>query len=129
MSRTNIIQHAGRNVVLFDFTNLLDPNESMQHIREAVAFVKANLPQDNSALFLTDVIGSRYNAEVLQGLKDLAAHNKPYAAKGAVATNSGLHRVAIMAVATFSGRALKGFPSRAAALDWLVHGTEAAAAA
>jgi hypothetical protein len=37
----------------------------------------------------------------------------------AVVTTSGLHRIGLMAVATFSGRTLKGFESRAEALEWL----------
>jgi hypothetical protein len=123
MSRTSTVSHGGRQVVIFDFTSLSNPQESLQHIAEAKEFVR-RLPADGSGLFLTDVIGSRYNMEVLQALKEFAAHNKPYASRGAVATNSGLHRVAIMAVAAFSGRELKGFPSRQEALDWLVSGRE-----
>jgi hypothetical protein len=125
MSRSQVVDHGGKKVVLFDFTNLSNPSECLQAINEARAFVET-LPRDGSGLFLTDVIGSRYNMEVLQALKEFAAHNKPYANRGAVATNSGLHRVAIMAVAAFSGRELRGFPTREEALDWLVSGKEKA---
>lgn len=120
MERIRFIEHQGRRVVLLDFTGIAaDPASALPLVDQAKQFV-ARLPPDGSALILTDVRGSRYNAEVLQGLKSLAAHNKPYAARGAVVTDSGLHRVAIMAVAAFSGRDLRGFPMREAALDWLV---------
>jgi hypothetical protein len=124
VSRSSILQHDGRSVVLLDFTDLSNPAECIREIEEAKRFVATNLKPDGSGLIVTDVRGSRYNMEVLQALKELAAHNKPYAARGAVATNSGLHRIAIMAVATFSGRELRGFPTREEALDWLVHGKE-----
>src|SRR5687767_4277100 len=114
MSRTGFIEYQGRRVVLFDFTNLSVPAECLKAIQEATIFVENTLPADGSALSLTDVRGSRYNMEVLQALKEFAAHNKPYVARGAVSTDSGLHRIAIIAVATFSGRELKGFPTREA---------------
>jgi hypothetical protein len=123
MSRTSIIQHDGQPVVLLDFAGFSNPADTLHHIEEARDLI-ARLPRDGTALTLTDVRGSRYNVEVLQALKELAAHNKPFVAKAAVATSSGLHRVAIMAVATFSGRALRAFSTREAALDWLVHGVE-----
>ena len=123
MSRTSFIQHAGRQVVLFDFSGLSDPAESLRHVEEAKAFVR-RLPADRSALVVTDVRGSRYNGQVLQALKEFAAHNTPYVARSAVATDSGLHRIAILAVATFSGRALRGLPTREAALAWVVSGAE-----
>jgi hypothetical protein len=124
MSRASFIQHEGRRVLLLDFTELSNPAECIRHIEEARGLIASNLPPDGSALMLTDVRGSRYNMEVLQALKEFAAHNKPYASRGAVATNSGLHRVAIMAVAAFSGRELRGFPSREDALNWLVLGRD-----
>jgi hypothetical protein len=123
MSRTSMMEYDGRPVVLLDFSGLPDPTDTKRFVDEAREFI-ARLPRDGSALTLTDVRGSRYNVEVLQSLKELAAHNKPYVARAAVATDSGLHRVGIMAVAAFSGRAMRGFPNRDEALAWLVHGQE-----
>lgn len=119
MQRTRFIEHAGQRLILLDFSQITDPVQSQREIAIAKEFFAA-LPREKTQRTLTDVTGSRYNADVVAALKDLAAHNEPYVAAAAVVTTSGLHRVAIMAVSTFSRRTLQAFESRAQALDWLV---------
>lgn len=122
MSRTRFIEHRGQRIVLLDFSGLgANPAEALRHIAEAREFI-GRLPPDGSARTLTDALGARYNSEILQAMKELAAHNKPYVDRAAVVTDSGLHRIGILAVATFSGRSLRGFADRDSALDWLAEG-------
>ena len=73
-----------------------------------------------SLLVMTVVRDARYNAAVLQGMKELAAHNAPYVKASAVVGMSGLHRIAYQAVILFSKRNIKVFDQESEALDWLV---------
>jgi hypothetical protein len=67
----------------------------------------------------------RYNAEILQAMKELAVHNGPYLKASAIVGMNGLHRIAYQAVSVFSRRRVPAFDSEEAAMDYLVE--EAAA--
>ena len=69
---------------------------------------------------MSDVTGARYNGAVLDALKDLAAHNKPYVGAAAGVVKTALHRVAMNVAALFSGRKFQAFTEREQALDWVV---------
>lgn len=118
MSKVSEIVHRGTPVVLLDFTNATDPVETVAQIREAKAYFARQTP-DGSLRTLTDVTGARYNAEVLEALKDLAAHNKPYVAVAAGVVQTPLQRVAMNVASLFSKRKFTAFTSREEALDWL----------
>lgn len=121
MKCTRMIEHAGQQVVLLDYSGLRNPTVILAEIEASKRFI-AEHGRTRKMHTLTDVRGARYNAEIMQALKELAAANKPYVERAAVVTNSGLHRVAIMAAATFSRRDLKAFATRDEALDWLTQG-------
>jgi hypothetical protein len=121
MERIRFIEHQGTRILLLDFAGIRDPDEALREIqrcREVVARQPAS-----SLLVMTLVRDGRYNAAVLQGMKDLAAHNAPYVRASAVVGMSGLHRIAYQAVIMFSKRNIKVFDQEAEALDWL--GTQA----
>lgn len=101
-----------------DFANVLDPEEGLRVIAEARAFV-ARQPK-GSLRTLVDVEGSRFDTRVTHALKDLAMHNTPYTIASAIVGLSGLHRVVLTAVTTFSKREIKSFASVNAAKAWLV---------
>lgn len=118
MERTRFIEHQGRRILLLDYAGIRDPDEALreiQHSKEVVARQPAG-----SLLVMTAVRDARYNAAVLQGMKELAAHNAPYVKASAVVGMSGLHRIAYQAVILFSKRNIKTFDQESEALDWLV---------
>ncbi|HEX8394844.1 MAG TPA: hypothetical protein VF665_21035 [Longimicrobium sp.] len=117
MERTRFEDHQGRRILLLDYSTMTDPDEALAAIRHSMGVVAAQ-PR-NSLLVLTDVSDSRYNAAVLQGLKELAAHNAPYVKASAVVGITGLRRIAYQAVIVFSKRNIKTFDSRAEAVAWL----------
>jgi hypothetical protein len=127
MERTGFVQHQGQPILLFDFTGMRDPAQILAEIAKAREFV-ARQPLRKELLTLSDVTNSRYNADVMTAMKELAAHNAPYVAAGAVVTTSGIHKVAIMAVSTFSRRKLQAFGTRQEAMEWLVAQGRAASA-
>lgn len=118
MERTRFEDHQGKRILLLDYSAMTDPGEAMAAIQRSMAIVAAQ-PRD-SLLVLTDVSDSRYNATVLQGLKELAAHNAPYVKASAVVGITGLRRIAYQAVIVFSKRNIKTFDSRESARAWLV---------
>jgi hypothetical protein len=117
MERTRFIEHKGKPVLLLDFAGIRDPEEALREIQVSRRFVAAQ-PR-GSLRVMTLVRDARYNAAVLQGMKELATHNAPYVKASAVVGMSGLHRIAYQAVILFSKRNIKTFDNEAEALDWL----------
>ena len=117
MERTRFIDHKGKRILLLDYAGMRDPQEAVREIRTSMELV-ARQPK-GSLRVLTLVRDARYNAAVLQGMKELAAHNAPYVKASAVVGMSGLHRIAYQAVILFSKRNIRTFDDEAEALDWL----------
>ncbi len=120
MERTHIIQHRGTAIVLLDYTGLKAESETLAEIEKSKKFIASQLKPDGTALTLTDGTDATYTPKVLEALKQLAAHDKPYVKAGAAVSNSRLVRVVIAAVAVFTGRHIPVFPTRDAALEWLL---------
>jgi hypothetical protein len=118
MERTRFIEHKGKRILLLDYAGARDPDEAVASVHQSMEFI-ARQPL-NSLLVMTVVRDARYNAAVLQAMKELAAHNAPYVRASAVVGMSGLHRIAYQAVLMFSKRNIKTFDDEAQALDWLV---------
>ena len=118
MERTRFIEHNGKRILLLDFAGVRDPDEAIREVRNAMEVV-ARQPK-KSLLVMTLVRDARYNAAVLQAMKELASHNEPYVRHSAVVGMSGLHRIAYQAVILFSKRSIKTFDQEAEALEWLV---------
>lgn len=119
MDRTRMIEYQGRPVVLLDFTGLHAEPETLAEIEKSRQFFARQKP-DGSLLTVTDGTGSTYTAKVMDALKQLAAHNKPFVRMGAAVSDSRLHRVVIAAIAVFTGRHIPVFPTRDSALEWLI---------
>jgi len=118
MTRVSLIQHRGVAVAYHDFTNIADHQEALEAFRQSAALVRAQPP--GSVLTLTNVEGSRFNKDILDGLKALTTGNKPFVKAGCIVGLSGLLRVAYMAVMAFSGRQMPTFRNLDEAKDWLV---------
>jgi len=119
MDRTRFIEHRGRQILLLDFTEIWDLQVALQEIEKARELIAQQKP-DGSLLTLTDARGAHFTSEVVEALKSLTAHNKPYVKAAAAITGSGLHKVALMAVTRFSGRQVEAFTDPELAKDWLV---------
>lgn len=117
MERTRFIDHQGKRILVLNYAGVRDPEEAVREIRHSMQVV-AQQPR-GSLLVMTAVRDARYNAAVLQAMKELAAHNAPYVRHSAVVGMSGLHRIAYQAVILFSKRSIKTFDQESDALDWL----------
>jgi hypothetical protein len=126
MDRTGFIEHAGRRIVFMNFAAVNDLAEALAIIDEAQRFIAAQ-PRDGSLLTLVDVVGSRFDENVVQALKKLAAHNRPWVLAGAVVGMTPLQRVVYRIVNTFTGRRLAAFETHEEAKEWLVRQARTAA--
>jgi hypothetical protein len=121
MGRINFVQHKGKSILIEDFTNMKPPkdmDEFLRTIKEAhQAF--ASQPQ-KSVLAVFDVTNSSFNTEVMSMLKDFTISNTPYVKCAAIVGLTGLMKIALATVSKLTGRSFQLFPSRQAAMDFLV---------
>jgi hypothetical protein len=113
-----ILERNGRQIVLLDFTNVVDPDEGVRRIAAAKAWFAQQRP-DKSLRVCSDATGSRYDAAILEALKDLASHNEPYVGVAAGVVPTAVHRVALNVASLFSKRRFTAFTAREPALKWL----------
>ena len=117
-SPIQIIERNGRQIVLLDLTNVTNPADGVQRIARAKAWFAQQTP-DGSLRVCSDATGSRYDARILDALKDLAAHNVPYVGVAAGVVPTAVHRLALNVASLFSKRRFTAFSTREPALDWL----------
>ena len=117
-NRVRFIQHGTTRLILLDFTGIMDSEEGLTLIARAQAFIAALKP-DGTHCTLTDVTNTRYDRRIIEALKRLTVHNRPFVKRAAVVSDSALHRAAISMVALFSRRQLEVFETRGAALEAL----------
>ena len=117
-SPIQLLERNGRQIVLLDLTNVTDPDDGVQRIARAKAWFAQQTP-DGSLRVCSDATGSRYDARILEALKDLASHNVPYVGVAAVVVPTAVHRVAMNVASLFSKRRFTAFSTREPALDWL----------
>ena len=115
--RTRMIEHRGKQILLLDYSDVMDTNEALRHIAESKVVIAQN--PVGSVRTLTYVRGSRYTAPVIDAMKDLVAHNAPYVKAAAVVGMNTLHRIIYRAVITFSRRNIQVFEDLEEAKDWL----------
>ena len=119
MPRTQFIMHEDRQIVLMNFAQIKELDEALQAIEEARQFVAAQ-PRRRNLLTLVDVTDSVQDDRVIEALKALAQHDKPWVMAGAVVGVGGARRLLFKLVTMFSGRKLASFASQDDAKAWLV---------
>lgn len=119
----------GNEVLLIDLTGFAAPLDAIDTINEARSLIAAQ--PLSSVRCIVDVTAARFNTDVVEALKELAAANKPYMIATGLIGVTGLQRIILEAVIKFTARKnLKSMPSREEAFAWLAAqapGSEAAA--
>jgi hypothetical protein len=116
-SRVRFIEHRGARILLIDFSGLQKTEEILREVEVAREVVAGQPPA--SLRTLTHVKDARYTPPVMEALKQLTVHNKPYVTAAAVVGMEGLHRVLFRAVVLFSRRNIEAFDTVEEARDWL----------
>jgi hypothetical protein len=126
--RTRFIEHQGLRIVFMDFSNIEIIDEALAAIEEARLFVAAQ-PKVQNLFTLVNVQNSRFDDRVVDALKKLAAHDRPWVAAGAVVGMSAIQKLVYRVVNTVTGRKLSAFDTLDEARLWLAKQAQPAAAA
>lgn len=117
MERVYFTTYKDVKILYIDFSNCTT-EEAFQIIKQVKKIVASSEP--NSLLTLTNVEGAHYNSEVVNELKSLVIHNKPYVKKGTIIGLSNRQRFIYDLVMKLSERHLLRFWDIDKAKDWLV---------
>ena len=117
--RTRFIEHAGRRILLLDFSGIVDAETAHAAIAEARAVVGRE-PADQCLLTLPNVTGAHFDSGVLKAIRELAEHNRPYVRAGAVVGLAGLMKVVYNTLIHLTGRNIKPFDDVDSAKTYLV---------
>jgi hypothetical protein len=117
MGRVSVVSHRGTPIVFQDFSHVATTEEGLRLIDEARDFLER---QPRGVLLLTDVTGSTFDQRVVDAMKELAQHHKPYVAASAIVGMSPIQRVVYATVVKITGRVIRPFTTLEEAKDWLV---------
>ena len=123
MSGSRFIEHGNKQILLQDFSNLTDVDEGLRVVAAARGFVAALAARPGpppQLLVLTTVANSPFNPGLVEALKEIAVHHKPYVRASAIVGLTAVTRLMHRIVTMFSGRVIRAFETREQALDWLV---------
>jgi hypothetical protein len=112
------LQYKGKTILLEDFTKLRPGPEFMETIKTAQALIASQPPR--SVLAMLDATGASYNTETLSALKNFVQANTPYIKCATVVGITGLLNVAVTTLSRVAGRSFHTFPTRQAAMDFLI---------
>ena len=115
--RTRFIEHDGESILLLDYSGIYATDEALHEIELTTQIIAQQPPA--SLRTLTYVKGARYNPEIIEALKQLVAHNKPYVFAAAVVGMSTLHRIIYRAILSFTRRNIEVFDELEPAKRWL----------
>ncbi len=118
MTRLKFIEHEGKELLLIDFSEMVDADEVLKTVAEAKALVEER--PEHSLLTLTHVAGMGTDATTVKALWDLLRHNKPFVKAGAVVGVEGEQQNDLYQLLTHQARRkLETFGTLAEAKDWL----------
>lgn len=116
---TSFITHRGTTLVLMDFHGVTDQAQGLAEIAQAQAFV-AKQPNGRSLRVIADVKDTKWDSVILDAIRKMIVHNRPWVLASAVVGVNAFARVTIRALLLLSGRKIAMMSDEAAAKDWLV---------
>ena len=119
--RLRFIEHKGRPVYLIDFS---DCNEKemlflLEQVRAEIAH-----HERGSVLTLADFSGAHIDKKVATRMKEVLTLDRPFVRRSAWVGVESVPQVFFENMKSFSQRDFPTFPTRAAAMDWLVADAE-----
>ena len=105
-------------VFLQDFSHFKDSETAHDAFRQARTLMELQ-PRNGSVLVLTDVTGSTFNQAVIDEIRQLAVHHKPWVKASALFGLTAIMRVICRALLTLTGRDIKVFETRDQAMEYL----------
>ncbi|MGH9521386.1 MAG: hypothetical protein ACRD3E_02505 [Terriglobales bacterium] len=124
MERVRFIDHAGKRVLLIDYSGMSEEHEFLALIELRKKLVAAEPLQ--SVLTLTDVTNAHCTRNVLEAMKVAAVLDRPQLKRAAiVGTDSVFPHGTSDAISNFAARHWAQFQTREEALAWVVSDSEA----
>lgn len=117
-SKTTQFKFKGSDIVFTDYSGLINADEIIAVINEAQSFIEKNQMKD--VLYLINIEKSSGSVPVINRYKDFAKIIKPLIKKDAVIGASGLHKILISGIKSFSGISMELFNSKEEACNYLV---------
>ena len=117
MDRVRFLTHQGKQVLLVDYTGCTR-QALLDILKERAQLVMAQPP--GSVLLLVDVTGVETSKDVNDEVKKVAVRERDRVKRAAIVGVESVPKVLFEAVKTFAARDYRPFPTREAAMDWLV---------
>jgi hypothetical protein len=117
MDRVRFLTHQGKQVLLVDYSGCT--RQTVLDILTAREPLVLAQPK-GSVLLLVDATGAQFSKDTIEEIKIVAVRERDRVKRAAVVGVEGVPKVFVDAVRTFSSREYRPFPTREAALDWLV---------
>ena len=114
------INYRGKTIFCLSVAGLQlrEKEELAQLLRKAKEEIRKHPPK--SLLVITDVTNTGYDSEVAALFKEYAAHNTPYVKASVVVGATGIQKVILAAIRTFTSRNIHLAPTVDEAKEWLV---------
>jgi hypothetical protein len=112
--------------VLQDFSMLSGSSQVLDAIVEARAFMSQQ--QLGEMLVLTDVSGTTFDQEVIDAIRALAEHNRPWVKASALIGVTPLMRIVYRVLVALTRREIRIFNTRSAAIAYLLEKRRAVSA-
>ncbi len=117
MPKVEFVQHHGARILILDVSNSPDEAANVAAFQAAQELVgKEPL---KSVRLLTDVSGTHYSSQGVDVMKAFSKAVTPQMRASAAVGITGLKRVIVMSLNALTGRTIRMFDAREAALDWL----------
>ena len=117
MERIRFVTHRGQRILLVDYTNC-KANEVAEIADQAPPIITQEPP--GTVLLVADFTGAEFTRETVEHIKVAAAIHKRHLKRDAWVLDDNLPKALYESVRSFSTRELPIFPTREAALDYLV---------
>ena len=117
MERLRWVNKNGKNILIIDFSNLSDPEETKSPARETTELYMQK--PEKSILSVTHVEGMRFNNEIAEEMKKLAKDTEPKSKKAVISGMSGLQKTIFKGIQKFSERKFDTYNSLEEALEAL----------
>jgi hypothetical protein len=118
MSKAQVTNYQGFNIIYLDFTNLKNEEDIISVINESKPLIQNNPPL--SLYFLSDISGMHFNNKIREIFTAFTDSNKSYVKASAIVGATGLQNIMINGINKMTGRKLKSFSDHASAKNWLI---------
>jgi len=123
MERVRFLTHQGKQILLVDYTGCTRQT-LLDILKERERIVMAQ--PKGSVLLLVDLTGAQFSKDTVEEVKIVAVRERDRVKRAALVGEETQPKVFADSVRTFSARDYHTFPTREAAMEWLVQDDDSA---